>query len=86
MSVPLTPNKLYFNINCKPYVIRHRLGGKTEYIKFQNHDEYDNWISKHKYVNFEYYEYCHKIEFINKLRIYADGLKFPFNFPRELKK
>jgi len=74
--------------NCKPYIIKHRLGGRTEYIKFDSHNEYYNWMdrNKNKVKGFEYYEFCHKNDFFNKLRIYGDGLKFIFSVPKEIKK
>jgi hypothetical protein len=75
------------NSNCKPYIVRHSLGGKTEYRKFDSHHDYHNWMeqNKDKTNGFQYYEYCHKNEFFNKMRIYCDKLKFPFSFPKEIK-
>lgn len=75
------------NNYCKPYIIRHLLGGKTEYVKFDNHEEYNKWLKLNKnwnYSRFEYYEYCHRYEFMNKFRIYMENLKFPFNIPKQI--
>ena len=71
-----------YKMNCKPYIIKHRLGGKTDYISFSDKDKYHEFMKTHDMKGWEYYEYCHKFEIMNKFKIYLESCKFPFNLPK----